>query len=143
MNTRIKLQKFYPVLNFTISAVQTEFSIIASYYLCRNICVIELLKLELRKFYLSKWTSFWEEFRKAVHENDCLISTIKFNYLQSRGWILIDVVQLACSAPVAKGYHKNEDNKVEYEKVLYHNHFVLATSSLLSTSSEIRSFEEK
>ena len=42
-------------------------------------------KLQLRSFSgdLTKWTSFWESFKSAVHTNDDLSNVEKFNYLNS------------------------------------------------------------
>lgn len=46
---------------------------------------VKLPKLKLRPFggELTQWTSFWESFEAAVHNNPDLISVEKFNYLSS------------------------------------------------------------
>ena len=46
---------------------------------------VKLPRLHLRSFAgnLTQWTSFWESFQSAVHDNDELTDTEKFNYLNS------------------------------------------------------------
>ena len=46
---------------------------------------VRLPKLQLRSFGgdLTKWTSFWESFESAVHNNEDLSEVEKFNYLTS------------------------------------------------------------
>lgn len=46
---------------------------------------VKLAELPLKTFSgdFKQWLPFWEQFRTAVHENNALSGTDKFNYLQS------------------------------------------------------------
>ena len=46
---------------------------------------VKLPKLSLKRFNgdLTKWTTFWDTFKSAVHDNSTLTSIDKFNYLNS------------------------------------------------------------
>ena len=46
---------------------------------------VKLPKLSLKRFNgdLTKWTTFWDTFKSAVHDNPTLTSIDKFNYLNS------------------------------------------------------------
>ena len=46
---------------------------------------VKLPKLSLKRFNgdLTKWTTFWDTFKSAVHDNPTLTNIDKFNYLNS------------------------------------------------------------
>ena len=57
---------------------------------------VRLAKLEIEKFDgdVINWSSFWDQFSSAIHENDSLSEIKKFTYLKS---FLCDSVKLTIS----------------------------------------------
>ena len=73
-----------PVLRATSSLV-SEIGLMKSEASIVHPSRVKLLKLTLKKFTgdLTTWTTFWDSFESAVHNNSDLSSIDKFNYLHS------------------------------------------------------------
>ena len=108
---------------------------------------VRLPKLQLRSFSgdLTKWTSFWESFKSAVHDNDDLSEVEKFNYLNS---LLERAAREAVSglALTAANYHKAVDilhKRFGCKQLIVNKHMdALLQFEAISSSQNARALRE-